>query len=67
MIARMIPRVDDEYGADGFGGVLTRHDHPVLAATFMEMSSMSGKVTSTSFMSRKVIFSLMVRSQAMWL
>jgi hypothetical protein len=28
---------------------------------------MRGKITSTSFMSRNVIRSLMVRSQAMWL
>ena len=33
----------------------------------MVMSSMSGNVTSTSDMPLNVIFSLMVRSQAMWL
>ena len=40
---------------------------PYFVATFIEMSSMSGEVTSMSFMSLKTIFSLIVRSQAMWL
>ena len=40
---------------------------PYLPATSIVMSSMSGKVTSTSFMPLYSILSLMVRSQAMWL
>jgi len=40
---------------------------PYFWAISMVMSSMSGKLTSTFFMSRKVILSLIVRSHAMWL
>ncbi len=40
---------------------------PYFWAISMLTSSMSGKLTSTCFMSLKTILSLMVRSQAMWL
>ncbi len=40
---------------------------PYLRATSIVMSSMSGNVTSTRLTPLKAIFSLMVRSHAMWL
>lgn len=40
---------------------------PYLRATSIVMSSMSGNVTSTPLIPLKAIFSLMVRSHAMWL